>query len=97
MVVVVIPGREPDRRDAKILQIRQAIDDTLKIAAVVVKLVLAIVDAARLWRVVVCRIAIAEPVEHDQIHYVRGGESLEAAGATQWRENFEGSVGYGER
>ena len=45
-IVVVVPRREPDRRDAEIFQVRQAIDDALKIAAVVVELVFRIVDAA---------------------------------------------------
>ena len=45
-IVIVVPGCEPDRGDAEILQVRQAIDDALKIAAVVVKLVLWIIDAA---------------------------------------------------
>ena len=82
MVVVVIPRRQPDCGDAEVLQVRQAIDDTLKIATVVVELMLAIVDAARLRRVVVRRIAIAEAIDHDQVHYVCGRETLETTAAT---------------
>ena len=48
MIVIVVPRREPDGGDAEVLEIGKTIDDALKIATVVVKLVLAIVDAARL-------------------------------------------------
>ena len=52
-IVIVVPGRQPDRGDAEFFQVRQAIDNALKIATVIVELVLAIVDAARLRRIVV--------------------------------------------
>src|SRR5687767_4864694 len=52
-IVVVVPRRQPNRSDAKLFQVRQAIDDALKIAAVIVKLVLPVVDTTRLRRIVV--------------------------------------------
>src|SRR5688572_6751206 len=52
-IVVVIPGGQPNRSDAELFQVRQAIDDAMKIAAVIVKLVLPIVEATRLCRIVV--------------------------------------------
>src|SRR5215213_6490136 len=36
-IVVVVPRRQPDRRDAELVQIRQAVDHALKVAAVVIK------------------------------------------------------------
>ena len=77
------------RSDAEIFQIRQAIDDALEIAAVVVKLVAGIVDAARLRRVVVRLIAVAETIDHDQIEYVCGREALETALSIEWRKDLE--------
>src|SRR6185369_3651374 len=45
-IVVVVPRRQPDRRHAKVFEIRQMVDNALKVAAVIVKLVLAIVDTS---------------------------------------------------
>ena len=36
VIDVVIPGRQPDRRHAKFLQIGQVLDHTFKVAAVIV-------------------------------------------------------------
>src|ERR1051325_4328656 len=83
-IVVVVPRRQPDRSDAEVLEIRQMIDDALKIAAVVVKLVLTIVDAG-----VVRRIAVSETIDHDQVQHVRRGEPLESSGAIEWSKHFE--------
>ena len=44
-IVVVVPRCKPDGGDAEILLIREVIDHALKITAVVIKLVLAIVEA----------------------------------------------------
>src|SRR6185436_14109704 len=97
MIVVVVPGRQPNSRDAEVLQIWQPIDYALQIAAVVVKLVLAIVDAARLGRLVVRTITIAEAIDHDQVHNVGGREALKATGPIERRQDlkktFSGSAG----
>src|SRR6266496_1906894 len=70
MIVVVIPGRKPERCDTKILQIGEAVDNALKITAVIIEFVVAVVDTARFLRVIVCEIAIAETVDHYQIQDV---------------------------
>src|SRR2546423_614881 len=54
VVDVVVPGREPDGCDAQLFQVRQVVDDSLKVAAVVVELVRAVVESARLRRGGVC-------------------------------------------
>ena len=74
------------------LEIGQAIDHALKIAAMVVKLVPTIVDAAGLQWIVVGPVAVTEAVDHDEVHHVRRRETLEPAGAVERRQNFERRV-----
>ena len=57
-VVVVVPGCEPERGYAKFLQVREAVNYSLEVAAVIVELVFAVIDSARLRRIVVTRVAI---------------------------------------
>src|SRR6185503_18133250 len=38
-IVIVVPGRQPDSRDTKLFQVRQTVDNALKITAVIVELV----------------------------------------------------------
>src|SRR5258705_3728932 len=92
MVVVVVPRRKPDGCDAKILQVGQAIDNTLQIATVIIELIVAIVDTTRLQGLVVCQIAIAETIDHNHVQHVRWRKPLKSTLAIQWSENFEYSL-----
>ena len=89
VIDVVVPRRQPNRRHPEFFQIRKMVDDSLKIAAVVVTWFRAIEKAFRLGRVVVCRIAIAEPIRHDQIDDIVGGKTLESPSARQGLVDFK--------
>ena len=78
-VGVVIPGIQPQRRDAEVFQIRQAIDDAAQVAAVIVTAFAAIKQAPGFRRVVVRRVAVAETVGHDEVQHIIRRETLKAA------------------
>ncbi len=93
VIHVVVDGRGPDRGDAEVLQVGQAVDDPLQVATVVVARPAAVVEAAGARGVVVGGIPVREPVRHDQVHHVVGRESLESTVARERRAQLEGDVG----
>src|ERR671930_11752 len=64
----------------------------LEAAAVIVELVRAVVESARLRRVVVRRVAVGEAVGHDEIDNVVGREALKAPLALKRRGHFKRRV-----
>ena len=89
VIDVVVPGVEPKRRDAEVLQVRQAVDDPAQVAAVVVARLRAVEQASRHGRVVVRRVAVREAVGHDEVDDVVGREALEAAVPRQGGEQLQ--------
>ncbi len=92
VVHVVVPGIEPERGDAQVLQVGQALDDPLEVAAVVVAGARAVEEAPRGRRVVVAGIPVREAVGHDQVDHVVGREALEAPCARERRQDLEGRL-----
>ena len=89
VVDVVVPGVEPQRGDAELLQVRQLLDDPAQVAAVVVPRLRAVEEALRAGGVVVRRIAVREAVGHDQVDDVVRREALEAALSREGSEELE--------
>src|SRR5712691_10962630 len=68
------------------------IDNALQVTAVIIKFVGAIKEAARLRRIVICQIAIAEAIDHYQVDDVVGRETLEASGTRHWFQDCERGI-----
>src|SRR5208337_2136372 len=96
-VHVVVDRSHPQRRCAQVPQVRQVVDDALKVAAVVITRLRAIQQAGRLRGIVVRWIAVGETVGHELVDEVVRGETSEASGAGQRRHNGEARVGDARR
>jgi hypothetical protein len=86
---IVVPGVEPEGGDAEVVQIGQARDQSLEIAAVVVARAGTVEETPGRRRVVVRGITVGEAIGHDQVHHVVGGEALEPTRARQGSEHVE--------
>src|SRR2546423_5951115 len=76
-VPVVVPRGEPDCRHSQISQVRQVIDDTANVAAVIGARISSVVSfARRISRSIVRRVAVAETVWHYQVDDVVRRDAL---------------------
>ena len=98
VVDVVVPRVQPESRDAQVLQVRQLLADAGKVAAVVIAALGSIEQARRGRRVVVGRVAVPEPVWHQQVNDIVRGEPLKPSGARKRSRDLERSIrGAGRR
>ena len=90
-VPVVVPGREPDGRDAQLFQVRQAVDDAAEVAAVPRARVASVVRFRRsACGRVVRAVAVREAVGHDEVDNVVGRDALKIFIRVERRVDAEG-------
>src|SRR6266550_3198212 len=70
-VPIVIPWSQPQGRDTKLLQVRKMIDYTPQITSVIGAWIVAIISGRwRVFRDIICSVAVSKTVGHDQIDHI---------------------------
>ena len=87
-VPIVVPGIQPERSHAKVLEIAELIDNAAQIAAMKGARILSIVGGGRrIGRRIVRWVAVGKTIRHDQIDDIAGRDSLKMRSGGERRRN----------